>query len=564
MTAASPSASWMRLALTLSLLAIIAALTLRGRVPGAGAGVYYDDGVYAALGHSLATGNGYVYENLPGGLPGVKYPPLYPALLAVAWKILPDYPSNLGALKAINALLTGLAAALAFLLFTRRSDGPARLATFASVVLLGYGSWQMMALGTALLSEPLFLVFATTALLLAGRQSDGGTARAGGERLAIMTGLTAAAAFLTRGIGLTLVAAILLTAILRRGKSAPTSAPSSAPTSASTSARSRWVLAATALTPVLAWTMWARSRAAEIPQVLLGPYGSYGDWYQSDAMLTPARLAEIASAHWTPLLANLQYMWIPDASASAAVIVLLALVGLFVTGTVRVARRNPALAAFPPLYLLVVMVWPYEPDRFFYAILPLVTLLVVEGAFVANERVRTEIPRWGPILLSVSLGLLLLNGAAYQSRAQARRAWTRFQTVQAIVYAPLNDWVRANVPEDAVVASGLDPYVFWETGRTAVPAMQYRPSDYGRYDRSPAILSRDFEEVIAETGASWAVVVRDEGKTGRTIEAFAARHPDRIRIAFEQVTGPYTGVVYEVLADGEVFADPLATPPNPR
>ncbi len=556
MTATTPSARWMRLALTLSLLAIIAALTMRGRVPVAGAGVYYDDGVYAALGHSLATGNGYVYENLPGRPPGVKYPPLYPALLAVVWKLFPDYPANLGALKAINVLLTGLAAALAFLLFTRRSDGPARLATFASVVLLGYGSWQMMALGTALLAEPLFLVFATTALLLSGRQPDGGTARAGRDRLAIVTGLTAAAAFLTRGIGLTLVAAILVAAILRRGRPAQTSAPNSA--------RSRWLLAASALIPVVAWTAWSRSRAAEIPQVLLGPYGSYAAWYQSDAMPTPSRLAEIASAHWTPLLANLQYMWIPDASAAAAVMVLTVLVGLFVAGTVRIARRNPALAAFPPLYLLLVMVWPYEPDRFFYAILPLVTLLVVEGAFVATERLGNEIPRWGPILLGVSLGLLLFNGASYQSRAQAHRAWARFQTVQAFAYAPLNAWIRANVPEDAVVASGLDPYVFWETGRTAVPAMQYRPSDYGRYDASPATLARDFEEIITATGASWAVVVQNEGKSGRTIEAFAARHPDRIRIAFEQMTGPYTGVVYEVLAAGKLSADPPTNPPSPQ
>ena len=133
-----------------------------------------------------------------------------------------------------------------------------------------------------------------------------------------------------------------------------------------------------------------------------------------------------------------------------------------------------------------------------------------------------------------------------------------------MVYAPLNDWIRANVREDAVVASGLDPFVYWETGRVAVPAMQFRPSDYGRYDGSPATLADDFEEVLATTGAAWAVVVRDEGKTGRTIEAFSSRHPDRIRIAFEQVTGPYTGVVYEVLADGKVFADPPTTPPSPQ
>ncbi len=553
MTSLTRSGRMLRLMLALGLLVIVSILVLRGRVAIAGAGVYYDDGVYAALGHSLASGQGYVYENLPGSLPGIKYPPMYPALLAMGWKVFPEYPANLGALKAMNAILTGLACALAFLLFTRRTDGTARLVTFAGVVLLGYGSWQMMAIATALLSEPLFLVFATAALLMSTRLADD---RPPGFRRAIAIGLLAAATFLTRGIGLTLIAAVLLGEFLR-GRQTDEHIP-----------RTRWALAIVALTPVFAWMAWTRSRAADIPQVLLGPYGSYGDWYLSDAMVTPGRLAGIVSAHWTPLLANLQYMWLPNAAASAAIIVLTAISVLFVVGSLHVARRNPALALFPPLYLLIVMVWPYEPDRFLYAILPIVTLIATEGAFVAAERIRQDLPRWGPVVLFASLGLLLINATTYQTRAQLRMAWARVQTVQAVVYAPLNDWVRSNVPEDAIIASGLDPYVFWETGRRAVPARQFRASDYGQFDGSPATLARDFEELVTATHISWAVVVRDEGKTGKTIEAFAGQYPDRIRVAFEQITGPYTGVVYEILPPDEAFppTSPTipATPPSPQ
>jgi len=549
MTSITRTGRFLRLAMAVFLLLIVSMLVLRGRVTVAGAGVYYDDGVYVALGHSLATGNGYVYENLPGTLPGIKYPPLYPALLAAAWKIFPEYPANLSILKAINALLTGLAGAMAFLLFTRRSDGPTRLMTFAAVVLLGYGSWQMMAISTALLSEPLFLVFATGALLMTRRVPAG---QPPGYRLAGVIGLLAAATFLTRGIGLTLVAAILLGEVVRTWKARR--APS----------RSRWLLAAAALSPMVAWMAWTRSRAGEIPHVLLGPYGSYADWYVDGAMFTPGRLADVISSHWTPLLANLQFMWIPDAAASAAVLVLTVVGGLLVVGFVSIARKNPALAAFPPLYFFVVIVWPYEPDRFLYAILPLATLVVVEGAFIAANRIKQDLPKWGPILLFAGLGLLLLNASVYQTRAQVRMAWARFQTVQAVVYAPLNDWIRANVPDDAVVASGLDPYVYWETGRSAVPAMQFRAADYGRYDGSPTTLAREFDELIIETGITWAIVVREEGKSGRTVEAFVELHPDRIRLAYEQTTGPYTGLIYEVLPEGGVFAEPPTTPPSPQ
>jgi hypothetical protein len=69
----------------------VLAVTIRSQEP-IGAGIYYDDGAYLALGRSLAGGDGYAYSNLPGNVPGVKYPPAYPAVLAVAWKAFGHYP----------------------------------------------------------------------------------------------------------------------------------------------------------------------------------------------------------------------------------------------------------------------------------------------------------------------------------------------------------------------------------------------------------------------------------------------------------------------------------------
>ncbi|MFW6083917.1 MAG: hypothetical protein ACODAA_01775, partial [Gemmatimonadota bacterium] len=220
---------------------VVVLLALRGMVP-AGAGVYYDDGIYLALAQSLAEGDGYAYANLPGDVPGVKYPPLYPALLAGAMKLLPAYPDNLGFLETLNALLTGLAGALSFLAFTaawpradrgtrpgkdrvprKGRDGGAEvvmpqgrhrpvrweivMAAFAAAALLGYGSAQSMVLATALLSEPLFLALSFGALLLAGNRRVHPT----------ILGLLAAAAFLTRGIGLAVIVAVAAGELFRRG-----------------------------------------------------------------------------------------------------------------------------------------------------------------------------------------------------------------------------------------------------------------------------------------------------------------------------------------------------------
>lgn len=542
---------------------IVAALAVRGIVP-AGAGVYYDDGVYLALGQSIAEGNGYVYANLPGNIPGVKYPPLYPAALAAAWKLLPAYPHNLGALKAMNAVFAGLAAALAFLVFvaawgrprsfeakvevrpgvvipdddgTRHVGSALAIAVFGVVCLLAYSSAQMMVLATALLSEPLFLLVSFTALWLAGRRDVN----------PVVIGLVAAAAFLARGIGVAVVGAVLAGELLRRN--APIGRR----------VRRTALVALGALPPMAAWVSWSRLHAGEVPRPLAGQYGSYAEWYGGGGVggLSPGRLREIASAHLTPFLSSLEMLWIPNAAAIVANFVLALLGIVAIVGAVRLGKRNPALALFPFLYLLVVLAWPYEPDRFFYAIIPTLTLLLAAGGLALTERITDDLPGWGGPLVALVAGLLLLNSAAFEARAHANRAWSVFQAAPAAAFAPLNDWIAENTPPDAVVASGLDPLVYWETGRTAVPSFQFFATDYGRYDGSPATLAAEFDQLLSATDIGWVAIIEGEGKAGATMAAWAAERPGRARVAFEATTGRYRGVVYDVrVARGEDASRP--------
>src|SRR5580658_5718786 len=58
-------------------------------------GFYHDDSLYWVSAHSLATGDGYRIQSLPGEPYQTKYPPLYPALLAAVWKLNPHFPANL-------------------------------------------------------------------------------------------------------------------------------------------------------------------------------------------------------------------------------------------------------------------------------------------------------------------------------------------------------------------------------------------------------------------------------------------------------------------------------------
>src|SRR5207248_9770976 len=58
-------------------------------------GFYHDDGIYWVSAKSLAEGHGYRILSLPNQPLQTKYPPLFPALLALVWKVNPAFPANL-------------------------------------------------------------------------------------------------------------------------------------------------------------------------------------------------------------------------------------------------------------------------------------------------------------------------------------------------------------------------------------------------------------------------------------------------------------------------------------
>ena len=85
-------------------------------------GVWHDDGVYALLGRAIASGHGFHHTQLPGSPAAIHYPPLYPLLLAAAWRVAPSFPDNIAVFLALNATLVGLAALGAFH-FARLGEG---------------------------------------------------------------------------------------------------------------------------------------------------------------------------------------------------------------------------------------------------------------------------------------------------------------------------------------------------------------------------------------------------------------------------------------------------------
>ncbi|MEO7145938.1 MAG: glycosyltransferase family 39 protein [Bryobacteraceae bacterium] len=178
---------------------LIAAYAIAFLAPVAGS--FLDDGIYIVTAKSLAEGNGYRIQSLPGDPPQTKHPFLFPALLAAVWRIWPSFPENVQALKTVP-LLFGFLWAWAVWLGFRDELGRTGAAWLAALTLAS--PWTVF-LSSSLLSETLFAFLTWLALSRIRRLRE----EPAGWPVAFAALLTAAA-FLARTSGIALIAAGIL------------------------------------------------------------------------------------------------------------------------------------------------------------------------------------------------------------------------------------------------------------------------------------------------------------------------------------------------------------------
>lgn len=181
-------------------------------------GLMGDDGWYLVLAKSLAVGEGYQLINSPS--PGILpiYPPLFPLLISIVWRIWPVFPQNIYLLKSVSIAAMLISGWLVYVHFVR-DRGAGR----------GFG----LALGMATVTLPAFVFTATSTVMSecfytclqmaavvaierAGREP--GSWRLASHRLgyALAAGALAAGSFLTRSVGVVVIGAGILYLIKSR------------------------------------------------------------------------------------------------------------------------------------------------------------------------------------------------------------------------------------------------------------------------------------------------------------------------------------------------------------
>ena len=380
----------MLLALAVLVVQLFLAWTAFNPAPHSGG----DNAGYVALATSLLRGQGYTEIYDPALSPHTKFPPVFPALLAL-W--IAAGARTWTALKTLPALFTTLAVLFVYLWVSRRRGawfgaGVALLVAFSSAV-LDASHW--------ILSEPPFLAFtflALWALDWRGAHARGGTNLTSGpvgatteedtartpRRLSIAVGCAAAIlAYFTRSAGLPLLVAVSVWLAWSR----------------------RWrALAAFGLAagaPALAW--WSRGADAPGPSYvgefwMLDPYDpSLGGVGVSDlATRAVDNFLGYVTAYVPGGIVGTQGGWVAGLGV--------ALAGLAAAGwIIRVRSELGVAEVFFPLYAGLILLWPqvWSGDRF---ALPLYPLIFYYG----GEAVLRATGRWGAMVSRGALAAVLL------------------------------------------------------------------------------------------------------------------------------------------------------------
>jgi hypothetical protein len=233
---------------------------------------------------------------------------------------------------------------------------------------------------------------------------------------------------------------------------------------------------------IVPWHVWVSAHGSEIPQVLLGKYGPYDAWMSNAVREHGVSFVLDVVVRNVRALYGMLWVMFTGSEASPTVLrppaAIIATV-LLALGAWRLARRAPVTAWFLAAYMALVIVWPFEPTRFVWALLPLFCAMLALGiAFIMELRPRTtsrRVVRYAALAASV----MLVGGFGWYNGNGVRQQW-RDSVPRSIATraTPVVEWVRRSTRPTDIIATEDDPLVFLYTGRRAVPVGTFTPEEY--------------------------------------------------------------------------------------
>lgn len=429
-----------------------------------------DEGVYAALGASIATTGEYRLINLPSRPNGTKYPPVYPALLAIAWAAAPEAPGNLTVLKHVNAALLGVITLLYWSLVRRRLGlSPTERVLGVVVVVSGPG---LFSFSDMLLSELAFVALLLLSLLLV---TTGGVLS---PRRAAALGAAAGLSAMTRVVGVAVVAAVIWHAIQEWG------------------IRRAWPVVALSLAIIAPWFFWVMFATDQTIGPLEQFYVAYEPSAWSHLLSDPdpsfaLRMMRANAWIYAAALPLVFGLYVVPLAVAAGVVAAAGIVAF------PSAEQRRLLIRVSACYLFVIIGHPIPMGRYLVPYIPICGLFLLAGVAWLKQSPAGLQPAArivglaGLSCVAIGNGIWLQHFAATGSdRPQwhfgirPTFSWSGFDQV--------SDWIRTHTGPDVILASAFAPVYSFQTGRPAVRPWLHRPEEYlPQYGRHVATETSD-------------------------------------------------------------------------
>lgn len=392
--------------------AVLAALHLTNVSSELGGNLGGDNIIYYLLAKALAGGKGYVDLYLPGHPPHLKFPFLFPGLLAPCFA----FSNPIPAMHVMVALFNAAAAVILGIWAGRRLASPWK----GLVLALVFGTIPKIYLQSAhILSEPVYMFFCYLALLILPEtnaatittKSGKGTSLPEGGAGALtrtsfaLLALSLLAAYFTRTAGLALAAASVLalvlsrSSILIRSRNLPAGA----------------VLAGVFIIFAAAWLIRNRTLGGAgmvyLSEFVEGDPNRGFSVTGGLANVLPRALHNAGSylpflgdASFTPAL----YAPLPGGLSRVAGYVLAALVA---GGIILELTRGQRLAELFFIFsLAIVLFWPFMEDRFLLPVIPLAVYYLIRMVEWSVERALGGRAAFPAFVITVAL---ILSGNAF-------------------------------------------------------------------------------------------------------------------------------------------------------
>jgi hypothetical protein len=436
-------------------------------------GAYHDDGIYVTTAKALAEGHGYRLISLPYEPAQTKYPPFYPFLLSIIWRMVPEFPQNLPEMTLLSVIATLGFLAISWRYFLKHKYASHWQALI--VVALTALNWRTMILATSVYSEMLFALLAVAALHLTEKHENAASGTSTGLAAGLMIGL----AFLTRSSGITLVVSTAVYFTIRR----------------------QWKKAvlpfAVASLFVIGWVGWCAVSKTSAQGINTPYYTSYidhlnqvvGDLQAQNGSSRSSVLLNMAVENFVggvlisvPLVATgLSYGAFAGFSGYAVGMAIcapfLSLV-LFASGFIRsLATRIRLLHIYVVTCLGLYLFWlpGVSYDRFLMPLLPFL-LLFIAGEFgilvsLARRGVRSAEGSGKVSGLLIGLVMVLVGGLSlygYGLGAYSSFVSLRSSAIRAADDAQAVTWIMDNTDPSDTIVCYRDPKYFLYTGHKAV------------------------------------------------------------------------------------------------